>query len=480
MTLADSLVTWSKGALGQLVDAAGRQALAVVREGVNRKVRVGVTGLARSGKTVLTTALVHNLLLARSRPELMPFLEVAEQRRVIDVRQSAPRRRRPFPFDAAIDLLTRTEPVWPPQTSDISELRLEIDYRPKTFIARNLLDHATVTLVIVDYPGEWLLDLPLLRRSFAGWSAEVLAAAERPPRDRLSAEWRRKLAALDPGRPAPEDAILALVAAYKAFLVSCRRPEVGLSLVQPGRFVLPGDTDPALLGFCPLPVAPGVPAPRGSLQAEMARRYDAYCDQVVRPFYRDHFRYFDRQAVLVDLLTALNTSYEAFIDGRDALRQILESFDYGKAGWLRSLIDLRIGKVLFAATKADHITVNQYNNLRLLLQAMVGEPVAEIAEEGAKVAYQLVAAIKSTRNATLRFHGQTVEALQGVPAGESEERVLYPGEIPGSFPDADLWRGERFRFIDFRPPNLAEAKRQGFRSINLDQALTFLIGDCFK
>jgi predicted YcjX-like family ATPase len=212
----------------------------------------------------------------------------------------------------------------------------------------------------------------------------------------------------------------------------------------------------------------------------MTRRYDAYCDKVVRPFYRDHFRYFDRQAVLVDLLTALNTSYEAFIDARDALRQILESFDYGKAGWLRSLIDLRIGKVLFAATKADHLTVNQYNNLRLLLQAMVGGPVEEIAEEGAKIAYQLVAAIKSTRNATLRFHGQTVEALQGVPAGESEERVLYPGEIPGNFPDADLWRGERFRFIDFRPPNLAEARRQGFRSINLDQSLSFLIGDCFK
>jgi len=104
MSPADSLLSWSKGALGQLVDAAGRQALAVAREGVNRKVRVGVTGLARSGKTVLTTALVHNLLLARARPELMPFLEVAEQRRVIDVRQIPPRRRRPFPFDAAIDL----------------------------------------------------------------------------------------------------------------------------------------------------------------------------------------------------------------------------------------------------------------------------------------------------------------------------------------------------------------------------------------
>src|SRR6266404_3872013 len=98
MKPADTLVTWSKGALAGLVDVAGRQAMAVARGGVSRKVRVGVTGLARSGKTVLTAALVHNLLLARAHPELMPFFEVAEQRRVLDVRLIAPRRRRPFPF----------------------------------------------------------------------------------------------------------------------------------------------------------------------------------------------------------------------------------------------------------------------------------------------------------------------------------------------------------------------------------------------
>jgi hypothetical protein len=32
----------------------------------------------------------------------MPFFEVAESRRVLDVRLIAPRRRRPFPFDAAV------------------------------------------------------------------------------------------------------------------------------------------------------------------------------------------------------------------------------------------------------------------------------------------------------------------------------------------------------------------------------------------
>ena len=33
----------------------------------------------------------------------------------------------------------------------------------------------TLTLDIVDYPGEWLLDLPLLDKSYEQWSAESLA-----------------------------------------------------------------------------------------------------------------------------------------------------------------------------------------------------------------------------------------------------------------------------------------------------------------
>jgi predicted YcjX-like family ATPase len=475
MKPSSSLLDRSWAALEEAVGFAGRQAEALAREGLARTVRVGVTGLARSGKTVFTTALIHNLMLAQSRPELMPFLPVVERGRILAARLEAPRRRRPFPFDRALGLLTRAEPVWPPQTQDITELRLAIDYRPEGFVARRLAEQATLTLVIVDYPGEWLLDLPLLRKDFAQWSAEVLAACGSGPRAALSAGWRRLLARLEPAQPAAGQPVEDAVAAYKAFLAACRAPEVGLSLVQPGRFLLPGDADPALLAFCPLPPGGGP----GSLQAEMARRYQAYCRQVVEPFYRDHFRQFDRQAVLVDLLTALNTSHAAFIDARDALRQILESFDYGRLFWIRRLFDQRIARVLFAATKADHITVNQYNNLRLLLQAMVAGEAAAIEAEGARLAFELVAAIRSTRNATLTFHGQAVAGLQGVPAGERDERVLYPGEIPGSFPEASAWDDQRFRFIDFRPPSLAEAGRRGFRSINLDRALAFLIGDSF-
>jgi len=43
-----------------------------------------------------------------------------------------------------------------------AEIRLEIRYRPHRALRRRLSDTATLYLDIVDYPGEWLLDLPLL------------------------------------------------------------------------------------------------------------------------------------------------------------------------------------------------------------------------------------------------------------------------------------------------------------------------------
>ena len=73
---------------------------------------------------------------------------------------------------------------WPNSTVDISELRLVIDYQRQNGADR------TLTLDIVDYPGEWLLDLPLLNKSFEQWSAESLALS----REGRARKTRRALA----------------------------------------------------------------------------------------------------------------------------------------------------------------------------------------------------------------------------------------------------------------------------------------------
>jgi hypothetical protein len=80
-------------------------------------------------------------------------------------------------------------------------------------------------------------------------------------------------------------------------LRACRDERFAMSLLPPGRFLMPGNLagSPALT-FAPLEVAADGSAPDGSLWAMMRRRYEAYKDVVVRPFFRDHFARLDRRS----------------------------------------------------------------------------------------------------------------------------------------------------------------------------------------
>src|SRR6478752_334917 len=91
---------------------------------------------------------------------------------------------------------------WPSSTTDISELRLVIDYQRQNGADR------TLTVDIVDNPGEWLLDLPLLNKSFEQWSAESLALSREAPRVHLAADWHAHLATLKPEAREDEQATL--------------------------------------------------------------------------------------------------------------------------------------------------------------------------------------------------------------------------------------------------------------------------------
>ena len=88
----------------------------------------------------------------------------------------------------------------------------------------------------------------------------------------------------------------------------------------------------------------------------MERRYEAYKTHVVRPFFREHFARLDRQIVLVDVLAALNAGPEAVrdLEARADRRSSAASGPGRAAGW-SSLFAPRIDRILFAATKADHL-----------------------------------------------------------------------------------------------------------------------------
>ena len=121
--------------------------------------RVGVTGLSRAGKTVFITALVANLL-NRGR---MPQLKAEAEGRIQTVYlQPQPDLTLPrFDYEAHLAALTGDQPRWPGSTRAISELRLSFRVRPGGFLS-SWRGPQTLHLDIVDYPGEWLLDLALL------------------------------------------------------------------------------------------------------------------------------------------------------------------------------------------------------------------------------------------------------------------------------------------------------------------------------
>src|SRR3978361_1092846 len=202
-------------AFSDILDEARLSARALLDYGdnfFNPTVRLGVTGLSRAGKTVFITALIHGLI----RGGRFPIFESLSTGRI------ARARLQPQPDDAgprfAYENHVRTriaERHWPSSTVDISELRLVIDYQRKNGADR------TLVLDIVDYPGEWLLDLPLLNKSYEQWSAESLAMSRVEPRAHLAAQWHAQLATLDPIAHEDEQATLEAARLFTKYLRAC-------------------------------------------------------------------------------------------------------------------------------------------------------------------------------------------------------------------------------------------------------------------
>jgi len=459
----------------------------------NPTLRLGVTGLSRAGKTVFITALVHGLLRGGRFPvfEALASGRIASARLEPQPNDTVPR----FAYESHLRALI-DERRWPSSTVDISELRLVIDFQRRNGAQRAL------TLDIADYPGEWLLDLPLLEKSFEQWSAESLALSREGPRQRLATEWHAHLATLSAVARADEQHALTAAKLFTAYLKACRDERYAMSLLPPGRFLLPGSVagSPALT-FAPLDVTKDGEAPSGSLWAMMQRRYDAYVSQLVRPFFRDYFARLDRQIVLVDALAALNAGPDALHDLQAALSSIHDCFRVGRRSFFSSMFRPRIDKILFAATKADHLHHANHDRLEAIVKYMVKQAVERSESSGAAIDVVALAAVRATREARVRRGREELPSIVGTPAkGESAGGATFDGAteaatFPGDLPDdpASLFAANSafkglsstglddadYRFLRFRPPPLEHANNGTLvlPHIRLDRALQFLVGD---
>ena len=153
--------------LGQLVELP-----------VTRRLRIGVTGLARAGKTAFLTSVAANLLAQADGNDVLPALGVRLAGRGFRVTvapagaEALPR----FEYPAHLAALAADPPRWPARTDAVSILALEVRVGWTGLLGA--LPPRRLVLEFLDYPGEWLLDLPLLGQNFSAWSAQILRRLE--------------------------------------------------------------------------------------------------------------------------------------------------------------------------------------------------------------------------------------------------------------------------------------------------------------
>ncbi len=370
-------------------------------------------------------------------------------------------------FDEAAHLqaLAADPPSWPARTGAVSLLALELTV-PRTGLAASLPDR-TLRLELLDYPGEWLLDLPMLAVDFAAWSDATLRRLEGHAAATPFLQFTAGLS----GAAAEDEALAATGHRLYRAALHRLRDEEGLVFLQPGRFLMPSPgAEPPWIGFFPW-------RGRGGLARLLAERYDAYRASVRDALMSPLFGHMDRMVVLADLLTALHAGRDSFADAQAALAAASGALRWRSslADGVRALLSLRwpppaIRRVAYAATKADHVASRQRGNLRALIEAL--------APGGGDVTARhfAISTVRCTEDATMRLDGRAVSAVRGRIAGAGVG-LSYPGEVPDAPPDDAFWAGEFFDLPSFEPTRLPGAGRAGVPQIGLDGLLAFLLDD---
>jgi uncharacterized protein len=439
-------------------------------------IRLGVTGLSRAGKTVFITSLVANLIDRGRMPQLVAAANGSIRAAYLRPQPDDTVAR--FDYETYLGGLLSQDPKWPASTRAISELRLSLRVQPGGMLGA-ISGPRTVHLDIVDYPGEWLLDLALLDKSYEVWSRETLDRLA--PRD-IAAAFLGRARAFDAAGPLDEPGVQGLAASFAAYLAQARA--AGFSDCTPGRFLLPGDlAGSPVLTFAPL-VQPEIHG-RGTVWREMERRYEAYKTKVVKPFFREQFARIDRQVVLVDVLGAIEAGPAATEDLRRAMAEILGAFRPGRNAFLsRLLLGKRVEKILFAATKADHLHHSQHARLTAIIEALVSEARGRADFKGAQTGAMSIAALRTTVEETLDHDGATLDCVRGT-LENGKQAAFYPGALPDdparllalAREGGPKWLDADYRAMAFAPARLSLKPGDGPPHIRLDKVAEFLIGD---
>ncbi|MCK7597466.1 YcjX family protein [Microbulbifer sp. CAU 1566] len=437
---------------------------------LDKRICIGITGLSGAGKSTLITSLIYQLShpdraqLPGFAPALNGRLLGAELYPALDTGLPL------FEYPQCLDALTANPPRWPKSTRDLSALELHVHLQGRR-LGRNY--RQKLILEFRDYPGEWLMDLPLLRMDFATWCRHQRDLLDSAPRADIAPELLAQLRDLAPDATADPRQLDSLWQDYRQFLRDCRR-ERKLSYLQPGRALLDNDE----YGFFPLPALSHQPLaelnalPEDSVYKVLSQRYQAYVDEQVSPFVDSHFRHLDRQLVLVDLISTLFAGEESLEDMRKAFGHIADTFRYGSNGILRKLWRPRIDRLVFAATKVDQVLAADHDSLRQLLGQQLQQVFSGARHRGLPLYCEAIAAVRCSNESARDGRRMLVgHAMDGSYLG------FENAEIMAHLPQDGEWQ----HYSGGLPPQLRPPMgigREGYMPhIRIDALLNLLLGD---
>ena len=181
------------------------------------------------------TSFVHALLHAADAPvEDFPFFPWRGQVQGVTVEDipGIP----PFPYRARLDELLAEPPRWPAphERAHRGEGPHPLHADAAADLRCSCLDD-DLDLDLIDYPGEWLLDLPMLTLDYEEWSARMEELANAGSRRRCPAPGWQQARRSIPRRRKTLPPCSGSATLYLDYLQRCRSER--LSYLQPGRFL---------------------------------------------------------------------------------------------------------------------------------------------------------------------------------------------------------------------------------------------------